>query len=408
MPAYRYKAVSARGGEIRRGMIEAPSRDVAIARLQSAGHLPVSADEVASRPGFDAGRLSRWLQRDRVTQKDVALITRELATLLQANLPLDHALRVLSQFKLTPPTQRLLRHVLERIQGGASLSEALAAQAGVFSHLYVNLVRAGEASGALALAVGRLADYLERAAELRAYVVTALIYPAILLGFCVLSLVVLMVFVVPAFVPLFVDAGQTLPWLTQIVFALSALFQQYWWGLPVLVVCALWFASRCLTRPAYRLRFDAWCLRLPYVGEVIKQVDMARCARTLGTALANGVPLLTGIRLVKEVIGNRVIARAMDAVAASLEQGRSMAKPLKESGVCPHLAVQLIDVGEHSGQLESMLAKIADIYDKEVQTGIKRLLTVMEPALILGLGGLIAVIIVSVLLAVLSLNELVM
>lgn len=407
MPVFRYKAVSGNGGDILRGEIEAASRELAVAQLQSAGHLPISADEIGERRSFDAGRLLAWRQRNRINRKDLALFTRELATLVQAGLPLEQALQTLSSLNQGAPMLRLSGDLLERIRGGASLSDAMADKVEVFGALYINMVRAGEASGALDVVIGRLADYLERMAALRAYVISAMIYPVILLGFSALSLLILLTFVVPEFVPLFEDAGQSLPWLTQLVFTVSSLFQQYWWLLLLLVTVTVWLMNKRLSEPAYRLRFDSGCLRLPYIGKVIKQMEMARFSRTLSTALGNGVPLLTGVRLVREVLYNRKMAAVIEAVLASLEQGQSMAKPLKESGVYPELAIQLIAVGEAGGQLETMLAKIADIYDDEVQAGIKRLLTILEPALILGLGALIALIIVSVLLAVLSLNALV-
>ena len=407
MPVFRYKAVSGKRGDILRGMIEAPSRELALARLESAGHLLISAEQVGAGRSFEPGRLLAWRRRDRINRKDLALFTRELATLVQAGLPLEQSLQTLSRLNLAAPVQRLTTGLLETIRGGASLSDALAGKSGVFGNLYINMVRAGEAGGALDTVIGSLADYLERMAALRMHVISALIYPLILLSFAVLSLLVLMTFVVPEFVPLFEDAGQNLPWLTQAVFALSSLFQQYWWSALPAAAAALWFLHARLSQPASRLRFDAWCLRLPWIGVVVKQVETARFSRTLSTALANGVPLLTAVGLVREVLGNRRMAEVLDAVQAGLEQGQSMSKPLAASGVYPELATQLIAVGEASGQLEAMLAKVADIYDKEVQTAIKRLLTVLEPALILGLGALIALIIVSVLLAVLSLNALV-
>ena len=389
------------------GMIDAPSRELAVARLQAAGHLPISADEVAPRRDFDFSLISKWRKRSKITPKHVTLMSRELATLVQAGLPLDHSLETLSRLNLGAPVQLVLGDLLKSIRGGLSFSDALAKQSGVFSDLYINMIRAGEASGTLNEVIRRLADYLERMSELRSHVITALIYPATLLGFSILSLIVLMTLVVPEFIPLFEDSGQTLPLLTQVVFAVSSLLQHYWWAPLLLVTGVVWFVDRILAKPAYRLRFHAWSLSLPYLSEVIKQIEMARFSRTLSTAIGNGVPLLAGIRLVKSVIGNSRIAEVMETVTESLEQGQSMARPLKDSGVCPELATQLIEVGEASGQLESMLMKIADIYDKEVQTGIRRLLTVLEPALILGLGGLIGIIIASVLLAILGLNALV-
>ncbi len=407
MPQFKYKAVSLQKGETFQGVIDAISKESAIIKLQSAGYLPVSAEEIRSGNWFDLIRSSFWRQQNKITQKELNLITRELATLLEAGLPLDNALRILSQLDLAPPAQRLLQNLLQEIQSGASLSAALAAQSGVFDNLYINMIKAGEASGALDVVTKRLADFLERMSELRASVITALIYPAVLVGFSILSLIVLMLFVVPEFVLLFDDANYSLPWLTRVVFSFSALFQQYWWALLCLFVILFWSIDKCLSNAAFRLRFDRWRLNLPYIGVIIKQMEMARFARTLGTAVTNGVPLLTGIGLVKELINNRFIARIVSAMATNLEQGQSMTKPLKDSGVCPDLAVQLIEIGEESGQLETMLIKIADICDNETRTVTKRLLTILEPILILILGGLIALIIIAVLQAVLSMNELV-
>lgn len=407
MPTYRYRAVSNQGGDVLNGVIEAPSRELAVAQLQHAGHLPISAEEVAPGRSPGLGHLRIRRRRNRMSRKDLALFTRELATLLQAGLPLEQALQTLRRINQAPSLLRLADELLEKIRGGAGLSEALAGKSGIFGNLYINMVRAGEASGALEAVIDRLADYLERMTALRAYVAGAMIYPAILLGFSVLSLFILMTFVVPEFVPLFEDAGQSLPWLTQWVFALSSLFRQYWWGLLVVLTVTVWLIHKRLAEPAIRLRFDAWCLRLPYFGTVIRQLETARVCRTLSTALGNGVPLLTGVGLVREVISNRRMAAVMDSVQVGLEQGQPLSSPLAASGVYPELATQLIAIGEASGRLDTVLDRVAEIYDKEVQAAVKRLLTIMEPALILGLGALIALVIISVLLAVLSLNALV-
>ena len=408
MPTFRYRAVSNQGGDVLSGVIEAPSRELAVARLQNTGYLPISAEQLDARRSFDLTRLSIWRRGNRISRKNLALFTRELATLLQAGLPLEQALQTLRRLNQARPLLQLADELLESIRGGARLSDALAEKADVFGKLYINMVRAGEASGALEVIIGRLADYLERMNALRSYVAGAMVYPAILLGFSVLSLFILITFVVPEFVPLFEDSGQTLPWLTQGVFAVSSLFRQYGWSALPLAVIALWFMRRGLAEPALRLRFDSWCLRLPGIGAVIRQLETARLCRTLGTALGNGVPLLAGIALVREVVGNRRMAAVMDSVQAGLEQGQPMSKPLAASGVYPELATQLIAVGEAGGQLDTALDKVAEIYDKEVQAAVKRLLTVLEPILILGLGALIALIIISVLLAVLSLNALVL
>ena len=204
---------------------------------------------------LDLGHLRIRRRRNRMSRKDLALFTRELATLLQAGLPLEQALQTLRRINQTPPLLRLADELLEKIRGGAGLSEALAGKSGIFGNLYINMVRAGEASGALEAVIDRLADYLERMAALRAYVAGAMIYPAILLGFSVLSLFILMTFVVPEFVPLFEDAGQSLPWLTQWVFALSSLFRQYWWGLLVALTVTVWLIHKRLAEPAVPFAF---------------------------------------------------------------------------------------------------------------------------------------------------------
>jgi general secretion pathway protein F len=406
MPIFHYKAVATDGQSLQ-GEIEALSKADAISRLQDAGHLPISAEEVSSKRQFSFSFVRNLFDREKVSQHDVVILTRELATLTEAGLPLDHALKTLAGLDMSAPVQDLLQSILKKIEGGASLSDAMTDHGDVFSRLYLNMIRAGEASGAMDVVIERLANYMERMSDLRSSVITALIYPIILLVVSLLSLLVLMTFVVPQFVPLFEDVGQALPLLTQIVFSISEVFRQFWWLGLVLFTLTVWLGDKQLKEADKRLAFDGWCLRLPIIGELLKQMEMARFARTLGTTMANGVPLLTGIRLVREVIGNRVIAKVMDSVTASLEQGQTMTLPLKESKVCPALATQLIEVGEESGQLEAMLIKIADIYDREVQTSIKRMLTFFEPVLILGLGGLIAVIITSILLAILGLNDLV-
>lgn len=335
------------------------------------------------------------------------MFTRELATLLQAGLPLDGALQTLARLSASPALKDLVMAIHNRVREGLSLADAMNQQGGVFNRLYLNMIRAGEAGGAMQQIIDRIADYLERMAELRNAILTALIYPCILLAVALLSLFILLGVVVPKFVPLFADAGQTLPLLSRMVFGAAALFQSWWWALLCGAILAIWQLDRQLADPERRLRFDAWLLGLPLIGTLLRQLDTARLSRTLGTLLDNGVPVLTAITLAREVIVNRALAGVMDKVSASLEQGRRLAQPLKESGLYPALAVQLIEVGEESGELDAMLFKVAEIYDREVQSHIKRLLTLLEPALILGLGGLIAVIIIAILVAMLGLNDLV-
>ncbi|MCI0400769.1 MAG: type II secretion system F family protein [Gammaproteobacteria bacterium] len=407
MPRFHYKAVAA-NGEILEGEMDAPSQTIAIDRIQSAGHLPISAEERSSPFKSTGDSLFATLfPRKRVTFRDIGILTRELATLLHAGLPLDNALRTLEELSDKAPIKSQVQDIHARVQGGAPLSDAMEAQRDVFSHLYLNTIRAGEASGALDIVLARLADYLDRSADLRSSVKSALIYPSILVVVAIISVLALLIFVVPQFVPLFEDVGQALPVLTQIVFGTAEFIRQYWWAVLGIIAAVIWVGHKQLEDPNKRLRWHTWSLRVPLFGELITKLEVARFARTLGTLLINGVPLLTGVSIVREVLTNRTLANVMDEVSASLEQGRSLAEPLMKSGHFPQLAVRLIQVGEETGQLEAMLLKIADVYDNESQTTIKRLLTLLEPVLILGVGAVIAVIIISILIAMLGLNELV-
>ena len=406
MPLFRYKAI-AQDGQIQFGEMDAPSRAVVISRLQSTGQLPISAEESDPRR-YSLGALkNRFKTSSRVSSRDLVVLTRELATLLQAGLPLDSALQTLVRLSSSQALKVLVTDIHNRVREGMSLSDAMNHQGGVFNRLYLNMIRAGEAGGAMHQVIDRIADYLERMAELRSTIITALLYPCILLVVSLLSLLILMGVVVPRFVPLFADAGQTLPLLTRMVFGAAALFQSWWWALLGGIALSIWALDKYLAGAEHRLRFDIWLLGLPQIGALLQQVDIARFSRTLGTLLNNGVPVLTAITLVREVIANRAMSGVMDQVASSLEQGQRLAQPLKDSGFYPPLAVQLIEVGEESGQLDEMLLRVADIYDREAQARVKRLLTLLEPVLILGLGGVIAVIIISILMAMLGLNDLV-
>ena len=406
MPIYIYKALAA-NGETLTGEIEAPSKNVAIGRLQRAGHIPLSAVEKKGNRKSSFLVFKKIFDRDKVNAKDITLFTRELSTLLQAGLALDHALTTLEEISPHPVLKKMLTNINQRVKSGESLSTAMEAQGQTFSKLYLNTIRAGETGGAMHAVLERLADYLERTAELRNEVLSALLYPAILFMVAMLSIFILLSFVVPQFVPLFEDVGQALPLLTQFVFASAELIQGYWWVILTTVIFSIWLVDKKLQNPVTRMRWDDWCLGVPLYGELITKLDVARFTRTLGTLLMNGVPLLTAIDIVKEVVNNRVLARTINEAAKALEQGRGLAKHLAQSDRFPQLAVQLIHVGEETGQLESMLLKTADIYEDESKITIKRLLTLLEPVLILGLGAIIAIIIISILMAILGLNELV-
>jgi len=411
MPVYRYKAVNA-AGAVATGELDAANESEIVERLRDQGMLPM---QVAQASGASAAATSsaessprrRLFASKKVTRDQLLAITRELSTLLQAGLPLDRALEILIALAVSPPTTALLQQIRDDVRGGKSLSQALEARREIFSRFYINIVRAGEAGGALGVVLTRLADTMERNKELRESVKSALIYPCILIGVAVLSVMVLLVWVVPQFEQTFAQAGKALPLATQIVILLGTGLRNWWWAVIAAVVACVWLIRRRLANPAVRLAFDARVLRLPLLGDLLTKVDVARFARTLSTLLGNGVTLLSGLSIVRETVGNGVLANALDGVIVRLREGKGFGRPLGETGVYPRLAVQMIMVGEESGRLEEMLVRVADVYDREVQMAVKRFLAVLEPALILSLAVFIGGIVFSILLGVMGMSELV-
>lgn len=405
MPVYRYEAVDA-AGEILKEETAAASQDAVIQKLRDQGLLPLMVEEA------DAGLLGRSINlpflggRNRVSQREIGMLTQQLAKLLRAGLPLDRALTILISVNDEARMQALLNRIQERVRGGSSLADALEDQPGVFSRLYLNMIRAGEAGGSLEVVLERLAEFMARSKALKDTVTSALIYPLILLTVAGLSVVILLTYVVPQFQSLFEDAGRALPLSTQVVIVVGEALRGYWWVGAVLIVLLVSFFQRQLSRPETRYRWDRLFLRLPLIGDLIAKVEMARLARTLGTLLRNGVPLLTALSIVKEILTNRVLAEAVSNVAENLKAGQSLAEPLMEQGAFPAMAVHMIRVGEETGQLDDMLIQVADTYDDEVQTAVKRMLALLEPVLILGLGIVIAGIIMSILVAIISVNDL--
>jgi general secretion pathway protein F len=404
MPRYRYEAVD-NAGEMLRDEIEAPTLEAAVERLRDQGLLPLSVN--AAKGGFLHSGLSQpWFSKRRaLSRKSVTLLTQQLANLLHAGMPLDRALTILISVSEDEQSQTLLERVQEKVRGGSSLADALEAQ-NAFSRFYLNMIRAGEAGGAMEVVLKRLTEFLERSQALRETVTSALIYPVILLSVSALSVIILLTFVVPQFQQLFADAGKALPLATQIVIAVGDGFRHYWWVGALLLVLLVAALRQQLRQPVSRARWDRWFLNLPLFGDFIAKVETARLSRTLGTLLGNGVSLLNALTIVRETMTNQVLATALGEVAEHVKTGRGLAEPLLEAGDFPKLAVQMIRVGEETGQLQEMLLQVADTYDGEVQTAVKRLLTLLEPALILGLGVIIAGIIMSILVAILSLNEL--
>ena len=400
MPVFRYKAVDA-AGDVATGELEAANESEIVDRLRGQGMLPMhvapsngvtrsaAITKDAASPKARRGFFGLFAPK-KVSREQLLALTRALATLMRAGLPLDRALEVLIGLADSPPAAALLQQIRDEVRGGKSLSQALEARREVFSRFYVNIVRAGEAGGALGVVLTRLADTMERNKELRESVKSALIYPTILIGVAVASVLVLLVWVVPQFEQTFAQAGKALPLPTLVVIFLGTTLKQWWWAGIALVALAVTWTRRRLRTPAVRTRWDARTLRLPLIGDLVTKVEVARFARTLATLL-----------------GNVVLADALDGVIARLREGKGFGRPLHETGLYPKLAVQMILVGEESGRLEEMLNRVADVYDREVAMAIKRFLSVLEPALILTLAVLIGGIVFSILLGVMGMSELV-
>lgn len=401
MPKYAYKAVRPDGTQVE-GELEMPDEASLVAHLQTEGLIPI---EMRSAGGLLASLRSP--KKKGLTQKQIGEVTRQLATLLEAQMTLDRSLQILVELSDDEAITKVLADLQERVRGGATFSAALEAQEGLFPRLYINMVRAGEASGALDEVLTRLADYLDRVAELRETVTSALVYPTILLVVAGLSVIMLLVFVVPQFTVLFEDMGAALPTSTKIVVTLGELFRNWWWAMLCGVAVIAVIIERWLQDSDNRRAFDYRLMATPLVGDLIWKMETARFCHTLSTLLKNGLPLLSGLNLSKEVVDNRRIRDHLDEAAEELKHGRGLSEPLTSRAALPKLALQMIRVGEESGALDAMLTKVADIFDRETKSAVQRMLTLLEPVLIVGLGIMIAGIIISILMAILGANELV-
>ena len=406
MPVFQYKAASI-DGEVFNGTLSGTSREQVVAQLQALGQIPIQVNEStqAGSKGRSPIRLRRRARR--ITDQHISNATRELATLLRAGLPLDRALAILATLSEGERMKQLLDEIREQVKGGATLADAMQAQEGVFSRFYLNLLRAGEAGGALEVVLERLAEHMEQSREVQDTLLSALIYPAILIFVAVISIFILLGYVVPQFTELFEGVGQVLPLPTRITIATGEFLQSFGWVLVLLAAAAAWRVRYQLSQPKGRYQWHARFLKLPLAGSIITKIEVTRFARTLGMLLHNGVPLLKALSIVKDTVDNRVIADGLERVASSLKEGQSLAEPLSEVAHFPAFAVHMIRVGEESGRLEDILQQVAQVYERETQTTIKRALALLEPILILVLGMVIAGVIISILMAILGINELV-
>ncbi len=404
MAQFQYRATDFQG-KIVEGSMEAGEERSVVQRLREKGLIPIRIGAGSAAPRVAKAVSVPTFGRKKVKMSELLIFTRELATLLAAGMPLDRSLTTLTQLAQTPELKRVTSEVLEAVRGGTSLAEALAQHPKVFPPLYVNMVKAGEVGGVLDQVLQRLVEYLASAEELRDEVISAMTYPLILVGVGGVSVAVLLVFVLPKFATMFADLGQALPLSTRMMLSISDFFTSWWAlvGVPI-IVGALYGGYRYLST-SQRMAFDAFKLRVPVVGKLLRLTEVARFGRTLGVLLRSGVPMLQALDIVRAVAGNQVIAQALGEVQVGVREGAGMAAPLGRSGVFPQLALQMIAVGEDTGKLDEMLITTADFFDREVRNDVKRLTRLLEPAMILVMGLVVGFMVISMLMAVFSIND---
>jgi general secretion pathway protein F len=402
MPLYRYKALNSRG-ETLDGQMEAASGAEVASRLQEQGHLPVEA-RLASEGGGESAWRALFKPKPFAGERLVQF-TQQLATLLGAGQPLDRALGILLELPEDALAKRTITDIRDAVRGGASLSTALERQHGTFSRLYVNMVRAGEAGGSLHETLQRLAEYLERSHALKNRVINALIYPIIVFVIVGGSLLFLLGYVVPQFAAMYDSLDAEIPLVTRMVLGISLFVRDWWWILLALPVLALVWLDRKRRDPAFRAKLDAWLLERRFIGPLVAKLETARLARTLGTLLKNGVPLLTALGIGRNVLGNRALVDAVEAAADEVKNGIGLSAALGRSKRFPRLAVQMIQVGEESGALDGMLLKTADTFEQQTGLELDRLLAALVPAVTIFLAIVIGIVIMAVLIPIYGLTN---
>lgn len=395
MPVFAYRATTIEGAIVE-GVIEATDESSAIERLRTSGYIPlrVSAPREGLKKKFSL----------RSAKNDLLTFTAELSALLSAGLPLDRSLNILSDISESRDMKVVIQSILKSIREGSSFSDALQKNSRVFPRLYVNMIRAGEAGGVLDVVLDKLNEFLESSKALKDHVISVMIYPAILIATSGLSIIVLLTYVLPKFTVIFEELGGALPLPTQILLTFSNTLKSYWWVALAAAVTGWILFRNYIKTDAGRYKWDVFKLKL--MGDVIRKLETARFCRTLGTLLKSGVPLLQALNNAKDVVNNQVIASSIDSVSAGAKEGKGIAVPLTSTKVFPPLALSMIKVGEETGQLDTMLLKVANTYEKSLNVAIKRFVSLLEPVMILTMGLIIAGIIISILMAIFSIIEL--
>jgi general secretion pathway protein F len=401
MGEFTYKATTLTGQTVE-GSMEGKDEAAVVQSLHQLGYIPIRV--APANAAEEGGHFLSFLPQ-RVGISHLLLFTQEFSTLISAGLPIDRSLKILATLTENRKLKEVVRDVLSRIEGGNSLAEALGNHPRIFSKLYINMIKAGESGGFLEVILSRLARYLQSSKEIRDYLVSVMIYPLILTLVSGMSIVILITFVIPRFAKIFSDMGQTIPLPTQIMLGISEGVRNYWWlgiGGIVMIYIAFKIYNQDEERKFY---WDRFKLRWVAAGNIIKKIEVARFARTLGTLLQSGVPILPALSLVKEISQNLAVSRSIGYIHERLREGKGISKALEETQVFPPLAIHMIGVGEETGRLDEMLNKLADSYEENVQTTVKRFVSLLEPLIILFMGAIVGFIVISMLLAIFSINE---
>jgi type IV pilus assembly protein PilC len=407
MPKYAYKALNKEGKQVF-GIVQAESPALAINDVRSLGLYPTNVKEASKRDERRARKEKRGINElyfGGVKQKQIVVMTRQLSTLIDAGLPLLRSLNVLIAQQKPSKLRDILREVSADIQSGSTFSDGLAKHPKQFDRLFVNMVRAGEVGGMLEVVLNRLAMFMERRAALKRRVKGAMIYPIAVIIIACAIVGFLLVKVVPVFAEIFTEFGGDLPAPTKALIAAGDFMMYKWWLLIIIIngiIIGFKVASKSV---AVKKVFDRVWLKMPLIGDLVTKVAVARFARTLGTLITSGVPILQALKITRETIGNSVIQNAVDKVHDSIKEGDTIAAPLDETKVFPAMVVNMIDVGEETGALDSMLVKVADIYDAEVEAAVEAMLALMEPMIIIVLGGIIGFIVIALYLPIFTLGD---
>jgi len=408
MPIFAYEALDSQG-QVVRGEVEATSNEEAIVKIRNKSYFPTNVKEkMAKRQRTAAartGKRKKSVAFGKVKTKQLTTFTRQLSTLQDAGLPIVRSLKILEEQQKPGVLKNQLGDVAEDVEGGSTLSEALAKHPKTFDKLYVNMVRAGEAGGVLDAILERLATFMEKSQRLKKQVVSALIYPAAVITVAGAIVAAIMVFVVPKFEEMFRDMRMTLPGVTQLLISLSNWIKDYWYLLPV-IPFGIWLTTKLVaSNKTGRYIIDKVKLKVPLFGIIVSKSTISRFARTLGTLITSGVPILEALSIVRAATGNAVFENALGRVHDSIREGENIAGPLAQTKIVDPMVLNMVDVGEETGELDKMLIKVADTYDEDVDALVGGLMSLIEPLLIVGMGGAVAFIVIALFMPLISLMQ---